>query len=186
MEQKFKRSFDELRNIVTMTEAIFRQEGLQADLRNVVDLATEELFVNMVTYNTESDEDILIEMLPHEHGIEVSLTDYNVARFDPTSAGNVDVDAPFLITGVLDVNGQLIMGPGEFSDVEIQVSDGSAVHLEGPDVGHLGTDVEVDELEDISGCLSLCVCCGPPLVPACLHNLRNGFFQPLLLHAHLT
>jgi len=94
MEQKFKRSFDELRNIVTMTEAIFRQEDLQADLRNVVDLATEELFVNMVTYNTESDEDILIEMLPHEHGIEVSLTDYNVARFDPTSASDVDVDAP--------------------------------------------------------------------------------------------
>jgi len=94
MEQKFKRSFDELRNIVTMTEAVFRQEGLQADLRNVVDLATEELFVNMVKYNTESEEDILIQMVPHEHGIEVSLTDYNVARFDPTSAGAVDVEAP--------------------------------------------------------------------------------------------
>jgi len=94
VEQKFKRSFDELRNIVTMTEAVFRQEGLQSELRNVVDLATEELFVNMVTYNTESDEDILIQMVPHEHGIEVSLTDYNVARFDPTSAGTVDVDAP--------------------------------------------------------------------------------------------
>ena len=94
MEQKFKRNFSELRNIVTMTEAVFRQEGLQAGLRNVVDLATEELFVNMVTYNTETDEDILIEMVPHEHGIEVSLTDYDVGRFDPTSARSVDVDAP--------------------------------------------------------------------------------------------
>ena len=94
MEQKFKRSLDELRNIVTMTEAVFRQEGLQADLRNVIDLATEELFVNMVTYNTESEEDILIQMVPHEHGIEVSLTDYDVARFDPTSASAVDVNAP--------------------------------------------------------------------------------------------
>lgn len=94
MVRKFKRNFDELKNIVTMTEAVFQQQGLQADLRNVVDLATEELFVNMVTYNTETDEDILIEMLPHEHGIEVSLTDYNVGRFDPTSAGDVDVGAP--------------------------------------------------------------------------------------------
>lgn len=94
MEQKFKRNFDELSKIVTMTEAVFQQEGLQAGLRNVVDLATEELFVNMVTYNTESDEDILIQMVPHEHGIEVSLTDYNVARFDPTNASTVDVDAP--------------------------------------------------------------------------------------------
>ncbi len=94
MKQKFKRSFDELRNIVTMTEAFFREAGLQPGLRHVVDLATEELFVNMVTYNTESDEDILIEMRPHEHGVEVSLTDYKVNRFDPTTAGSVNVDAP--------------------------------------------------------------------------------------------
>jgi serine/threonine-protein kinase RsbW len=94
MEQKFKRSFDELKNIVTMTEALFLQEGLQPELRHVVDLATEELFVNMVTYDTETDKEILIEMKPHDHGVEVSLTDYDVERFDPTSAGLVDVDAP--------------------------------------------------------------------------------------------
>ena len=94
MEQKFKRSFDELKNIVTMTEALFLQEGLQPELRHVVDLATEELFVNMVTYYTETDDEILIQMEPHDHGIEVSLTDYDVERFDPTSAGLVDVDAP--------------------------------------------------------------------------------------------
>ena len=94
MKQKFKRSFDELKNIVTMTETIFREESLQPELRHVVDLATEELFVNMVNYNTESDEDILIQMEPHEHGVEVNLTDYNVERFDPTAAGLVDVDAP--------------------------------------------------------------------------------------------
>lgn len=94
MEQKFKRNFDELKNIVAMTEVLFREEGLQAGLRNVVDLATEELFVNMVTYNTESDEDILIQMKPHKHGVEVSLTDYDVERFDPTSAAVVDTDAP--------------------------------------------------------------------------------------------
>lgn len=94
MEQKFKRSFDELKNIVTMTEALFQQEGLQPELRHVVDLATEELFVNMVTYDTETDKEILIQMKPHDHGVEVSLTDYDVERFDPTSAGPVDIDAP--------------------------------------------------------------------------------------------
>ena len=94
MQQKFKRSLDELKNIVRMTEMFFREETLQAELRHVVDLATEELFVNMVTYNTESDKDILIQMLPHEHGVEVSLTDYNVERFDPTGVVSIDVDAP--------------------------------------------------------------------------------------------
>jgi len=94
MRQTFKRTFDELQNIVTMTEVFFHENGLQPGLRNVVDLATEELFVNMVTYNTESDEDILIQMRPHEHGVEVRLTDYDVERFDPAGAGPIDVNAP--------------------------------------------------------------------------------------------
>ena len=94
MEQKFKRSFDELENIVTMTEVFFREEGLPPGLRNVVDLATEELFVNMVSYNTETNEDILIEMGPREGGVQVRLTDYDVERFDPTIVGPIDVDAP--------------------------------------------------------------------------------------------
>lgn len=94
MKQKFKRNFDELKNIVTMTEVLFHKEDLPPGLRNVVDLATEELFVNMVTYNTESDEDILIQMNPHKHGVEVCLTDYDVERFDPTCSGPIDVNAP--------------------------------------------------------------------------------------------
>lgn len=94
MEQKFKRSFDELENIVTMTEVLFREEGLPPGLRNVVDLATEELFVNMVSYNTETNEDILIEMESQEGGVQVRLTDYDVERFDPTIVGPIDVDAP--------------------------------------------------------------------------------------------
>ncbi len=94
MQQKFKRDFDELKKIVMMTEAVFRELGLNPALRNIVDLATEELFVNMVTYNTESNEDILIEMAPHPLGLEVSLTDYDVERFDPTRAAPVDINAP--------------------------------------------------------------------------------------------
>lgn len=94
MQQRFKRDFDELKNIVTMTESVFEELGMHPSLRNVVDLATEELFVNMVTYNTESDEDILIEMEPHALGLEVRLTDYDVERFDPTSVASVNVDAP--------------------------------------------------------------------------------------------
>ena len=33
-------------------------------------------------------------MSPHEHGVEVSLTDFGVDRFDPRDAPPVDVDAP--------------------------------------------------------------------------------------------
>jgi serine/threonine-protein kinase RsbW len=92
--QKFSRSFDELQNIVAFTHEFFDQQGVDPPLRYIVDLCVEELFVNMVNYNTETDAEIRIEIGPHEHGIEVSLTDYDVDRFDPTAARPVDVEAP--------------------------------------------------------------------------------------------
>ncbi len=57
-----------------------------------VDPTIEELFVNMVKYNTESDRDIEIEMRPIDSGIEVSLADFDIERFDPADIR--DVDAP--------------------------------------------------------------------------------------------
>lgn len=94
MLQSFERSFEELDKIVTMTETFFLQADISSELRNVVDLAIEELFVNMVTYNTETKEPIKIEMQAHGSGVEVSLTDSDVGRFDPTVLRRVDVDAP--------------------------------------------------------------------------------------------
>ena len=94
MDRKFKRSFDELKEIVALTNQFFSENDIDPSLRYVVDLAVEELFVNMVTYNVESNQDILIQMSPHEHGIEVSLTDFDVERFDPREVMSVNVDAP--------------------------------------------------------------------------------------------
>lgn len=94
MKRSFSRSFDEIRNIVAFTDEVFEREGMDPSLRNIVDLCVEELFVNMVTYNTETEEDVLIEIQPHDRGAEVCLTDFNVERFDPREVGPVDVDAP--------------------------------------------------------------------------------------------
>ncbi len=94
MKRKFSRSFDEIKNIVAFTDAFFERHQIDESARYVVDLCTEELFVNMVTYDTETDQDILLEIAPHERGVEVSLTDYGVERFDPREVAEVDVDAP--------------------------------------------------------------------------------------------
>ncbi|MBT8132730.1 MAG: ATP-binding protein, partial [Gammaproteobacteria bacterium] len=59
-----------------------------------VDLCVEELFVNMVTYNVETSEDILIEMKIKQPGVEVTLTDFDVERFDPGELPAVDINAP--------------------------------------------------------------------------------------------
>lgn len=94
MKKEYKRSFDEIQNIVADTARFFEEENIDPSLRLKVDLSIEELFVNMVTYDTETDRNILIEMNPIENGIEVSLSDFNVEPFDPTKPRDVDIDAP--------------------------------------------------------------------------------------------
>ncbi len=94
VEKKFARSFDTLKDIVAFTEQFFEDQGIDPSLRTVVDLAVEELFVNMVKYDTETTENILIGMKQDGEGIEVRLTDFGVDKFDPTELRNVDIDAP--------------------------------------------------------------------------------------------
>lgn len=94
MQRKYQRSFDQIRKIVQDTSQFFSEHEIDESLRMKVDLSLEELFVNMVNYNTETDSDILIEMRPIGQGIEVSLTDFDVERFDPTMAAEIDIDAP--------------------------------------------------------------------------------------------
>ncbi len=94
MRQEFGRSLDELKNIVSFTEEFFAQGQIDESVRYIVDLCVEELFVNMVTYDTETNSDILIEMNPGERGVEVIMTDFGVEKFDPRDAAAVDVDAP--------------------------------------------------------------------------------------------
>jgi anti-sigma regulatory factor (Ser/Thr protein kinase) len=94
LKQRYARNFDEIARIVAHTEQFFAEQGIDPSLRMKVDLSLEELFVNMVTYNTEAEEDIEIRMRPIDGGIEVSLSDFGVERFDPTRAGDVDIEAP--------------------------------------------------------------------------------------------
>ena len=94
MRQEFGRSLDELKNIVSFTEEFFAQDEIDESVRYIVDLCVEELFVNMVTYDTETNSDILIEMNPNERGVEVIMTDFGVEKFDPRDAAVADVNAP--------------------------------------------------------------------------------------------
>ena len=94
MKNEFKRSFGEITRIVEATENFFAKEGIDRSLRTPVDLCIEELFVNMVNYNKQTARDIEIAMKPIPGGLEVSLTDFDVERFDPTEPRPVDIDAP--------------------------------------------------------------------------------------------
>ncbi len=94
MQQAFARNLDELTSIVEVTASFFAREDVPASLRNRADLCIEELFVNMVTYNTESKEDILLQLEPRDQGLRICLTDTDVDRFDPREGPPVDTRAP--------------------------------------------------------------------------------------------
>jgi len=94
MERTFKRSFSELKDIVAATAEFFEESRIDPSIRTHVDLSIEELFVNMVKYNKETDHDILLQLSRTGNGVEVSLTDYDVEPFDPTNPPTVDIDAP--------------------------------------------------------------------------------------------
>jgi len=90
----YPRSLDALQLIVADTEQQFVELGIDASLRGTVDLAIEELFVNMVKYNRGAVHDIALEIRPIDDGVEVSLTDFDVDRFDPSQPVSVDINAP--------------------------------------------------------------------------------------------
>ena len=88
---RFQRDVAELDAIVAFTTGFLVEHGLDAGLAQVVDLATEELFVNMVRYNTETDAQIDIAIEAVGAGVRVSLRDTGVKRFDPTAYVGFDV-----------------------------------------------------------------------------------------------
>jgi phosphoserine phosphatase len=90
----FRRSFEALPEIVAFTAEAFRREGIDSALQPNVDFAVEELFTNMVKYSKESSSDVRLEIRPIEGGVEVTLTDYDVDRFDVTKAPDADVRQP--------------------------------------------------------------------------------------------
>jgi len=93
MRKRYDRDLGQISAIVADTGAFFARHAIDPALRLKVDLAVEELFVNLVTYNTETDEAVTIEMRPVDGGVEVTLTDHGVNRFDPTIDRAVDVES---------------------------------------------------------------------------------------------
>jgi anti-sigma regulatory factor (Ser/Thr protein kinase) len=94
VKMTLKRSVHELQAIVAATDRFFSERHTDPALRLPVDLAIEELFVNMVKYNRGTDRDISLRLDWVGDAVEFSLTDYDVEPYDPTRVPDIDVDAP--------------------------------------------------------------------------------------------
>jgi anti-sigma regulatory factor (Ser/Thr protein kinase) len=94
MHKKFVRSYDSLKEIFEFTEAFFEAENVAAAERFPVHFAMEELFTNMVKYNPGNDSDILLDVDRDEKNVTVTITDFDVGRFDVTKERKVDTESP--------------------------------------------------------------------------------------------
>ena len=94
MKLSLSRDLAEISRIVAARRSWFAEQDVSDSLVFPVDLATEELFVNMIRHNPDKPERITLEVDTVEHGVAVQLTDYDVERFDPRTAPTPDIGAP--------------------------------------------------------------------------------------------
>ena len=92
-EQAFRRSIDSVAELYRFAEDLFDDQGITEAVRFPVHLALEELFTNLVKYNTGGQPDILVDVDARNGGIAVTITDVDVDDFDVTRASKVDTAA---------------------------------------------------------------------------------------------
>ena len=92
-EQSFNRSIDALKDVYGFAEALLTAAGIADEVRQPVHLALEELFVNLVTYNTAGKQDIHIALETEGDRVSVTITDVEAEDFDVTVSRDVDIKA---------------------------------------------------------------------------------------------
>jgi serine/threonine-protein kinase RsbW len=92
--RSFRRSFGSLAEIFAFTADFFARHGIDAGLLPTVDFTLEELFTNMVKYSPSGDAHVRIDLATAPGGVEVTLTDYDVERFDVTQAPDANINLP--------------------------------------------------------------------------------------------
>lgn len=92
-EKSFTRDVDKLGELYRFAEDIMVGAGIDDSVRFPIQLALEELFVNLVTYNPGARRDILIGVEVSGAGVVVTITDYDAAEFDVTRERKVDTGA---------------------------------------------------------------------------------------------
>jgi len=94
VQKKFARNIDALVDIYQFAEDVFATGDVQDEVRFPVHLALEELYVNMVEYYPDNDNDILLEVAATDGKVTVTMTDFDVDPFDVTLPRNIDTDLP--------------------------------------------------------------------------------------------
>lgn len=94
MQKEFVRSIDSLKEIYDFTETCFGMDQVSDQSRYAVHFAIEELFTNMVKYNAGNMNCILLDVSTDAGTVTVTITDYDVDKFDVSKKRRVDTESP--------------------------------------------------------------------------------------------
>lgn len=90
MKRTFPRDIQSLEKIHRFIVQFVRTHRLNESVTFSIDLVVEELFVNMVKYNSETSRSILIELKKQNDRIVIVMKDYDVEPFDIRVKGESD------------------------------------------------------------------------------------------------
>jgi len=91
MEQRFSREISSLEQIFEFANKFTTSNSLDESVSYVIKFVIEEMFTNMVKYQPNNKNDILIGLLKEGNTVTITLTDFDVEPFDPTKLEEVDV-----------------------------------------------------------------------------------------------
>ena len=91
MEQKFKREIRSLEKIFDFISGFSTANRIGDSDVFVIKFVVEEIFTNMVKYNSRSNKDILVSLRRHSNTLSISLIDFDVDPFDLTKTEEVDI-----------------------------------------------------------------------------------------------
>ena len=93
MQQHFGRNISEMGPIVAFLDEAARDLPLDPNATFVLHMVVEELYTNMVKYNGEGADDILIGVAPEDDSLVIELVDFDSKPFDYSQREEVDVTA---------------------------------------------------------------------------------------------
>jgi anti-sigma regulatory factor (Ser/Thr protein kinase) len=90
MKKKFKRDLSSLESIFTFIKNFVNRNSIDESLSYLINLAIEELFTNMVKYNSQNPNPILIQLSKEKNTLVVSMTEFDTEPFDIKKARSYD------------------------------------------------------------------------------------------------
>jgi anti-sigma regulatory factor (Ser/Thr protein kinase) len=94
IERSFPKAIASLDEVFTHLDSFYTAESIDTRTAMSLSLVVEELFTNLVKYNTASRNPIALRLDRNGDQVRMELIDRDVDRFDPSTLPEVKVDAP--------------------------------------------------------------------------------------------